>query len=200
MPLSTQVKLLRVLQEGEIQKLGGQASYKIDVRIIAATNRDLYTLVEARSFREDLYYRINVMNIHLPALRDRHEDITIIAHYVLNKLTNRAGKRVTGFSEEVKQLFLSYHWPGNIRELENFIQSAIFLTNSEVIEREDLPKVLSTKTTTITTHSDLKTMMKQTERQIIEQSLQDAAEKKIAAKQLGISLSTLYEKIKEHAL
>lgn len=200
MPLSTQVKLLRVLQEEEIQKLGGTASYKINVRIIAATNQPLHTLVADKTFREDLYYRINVMNIHLPALRDRPDDIMIIAHYLLTTLSEKAGKRVTKFSEEVTQLFCEHHWPGNIRELENVIQSAIFLTNREVIERKDIPKIIQHHIGEITDSKDLKTIVKQAEIAAISQALQETFDKKRVAKKLGISLSTLYEKINEYNL
>ena len=200
MPLETQVKLLRVLQEEEIQKLGGSAPYKTDVRIIAATNKALHTLVDEKVFREDLYYRINMMNIHLPPLRDRSEDIMIIAHYLLDTLSKKAGKRVTGFSEEVEQLFLSHDWPGNIRELENIIQSAIFLANSEIIEQSDIPKIFQPKPQPITKETDLKTILKQTEKQTIEHILHETSDKPLAAKKLDISLSTLYEKIKAYGL
>src|SRR5690625_1386368 len=200
MPLETQVKLLRVLQEEEIQKLGGSAPYKTDVRIIAATNKALHTLVEEEAFREDLYYRINIMNIHLPPLRERPEDIMIIAHYLLDTLSKKAGKRVTSFSDEVEQLFLSHDWPGNVRELENIIQSAIFLANSEVIDRESIPKIFQPKPKTTKKETNLKTILKQTEKETIELVLRETSDKRLAAKNLGISLSTLYEKIKEHSL
>lgn len=200
MPLSTQVKLLRVLQEGEIQKLGGLASYKINVRIIAATNRPLQTLVKENTFREDLYYRINMMNIHLPALRERQEDIVILANYLLTKITKETGKRVIGFSTDVIQLFKDYTWPGNIRELENMIQSAIFLTDSELIELDDLPRVPEVVATATSNNMHLQTIMKNAEKKAISQALQMTSHKKATAEILGISLSTLYEKIKEHQL
>jgi len=200
MPINSQVKLLRVLQEGEIQKLGGSASYKTNVRIIAATNLPLYTLVQENTFREDLYYRINMMNIHLPALRERPEDIIILANYLLTKITKNTGKRVTSFSIEVEQLFKNYTWPGNIRELENMIQSAIFLADSEVIEWDDLPRIPKVTTDTVMGDTHLKTIVKDAEKQAIEQALQTTTDKKKTAKKLGISLSTLYEKINEHQL
>jgi len=200
MPISSQVKLLRVLQEGEIQKLGGSASYKTNVRIIAATNLPLYALVQENTFREDLYYRINMMNIHIPALRERPEDIIILANYLLTKITKNTGKRVTSFSIEVEQLFKNYTWPGNIRELENMIQSAIFLADSEVIEWDDLPRIPKVTTDTATSDTHLKTIVKNAEKQAIEQALQTTTDKKKTAKKLGISLSTLYEKINEHQL
>ncbi len=200
MPISSQVKLLRVLQEGEIQKLGGSASYKTNVRIIAATNLPLYTLVQENTFREDLYYRINMMNIHLPALRERPEDIIILANYLLTKITKNTGKRVTSFSIEVEQLFKNYTWPGNIRELENMIQSAIFLADSEVIEWEDLPRIPKVTPDTASSDTHLKTIVRNAEKQAIKQALQTTTDKKIVAKKLGISLSTLYEKINEHQL
>lgn len=200
MPLNTQVKLLRVLQEGEIQKVGGTAPYKIDVRIITATNQTLDKLVEDKKFRQDLYYRINVMNIHLPPLRNRPDDIMIIANYLLTKLTEKAGKRVTGFSEEVVQLFQKHTWPGNIRELENVIQSAIFLTNNEVIERDDVPKIIQPGENKTIKTKDLKSVVKQAERDAISQALKETSDKKMVAEKLGISLSTLYEKINEYHL
>lgn len=200
MPLNTQVKLLRVLQEGEIQKVGGIAPYKVDVRIITATNQTLDKLVEDKKFRQDLYYRINVMNIHLPPLRNRPDDIMIIANYLLTKLTEKARKRVTGFSEEVVQLFQKHTWPGNIRELENVIQSAIFLTNNEVIERDDVPKIIQPGENKTIKIRNLKSVVKQAERDAISQALKETSDKKMVAEKLEISLSTLYEKINEYHL
>ena len=200
MSLSTQVKLLRVLQEGEIQKVGGTTSYKIDVRIITATNQMLDKLVEDKKFRKDLYYRINVMNIHIPPLRNRPDDMMIIANYLLTKLTEKAGKRVTSFSEEVVQLFHEHTWPGNIRELENVIQSAIFLTNNEVIEREDVPKIMQPDVNKTIETKNLKSVVKQAEKDAILQVLKETSNKKTVAKKLEISLSTLYEKINEYGL
>src|SRR5699024_8509400 len=182
MSLSTQVKLLRVLQEGEIQKVGGTTSYKIDVRIITATNQMLDKLVEDKKFRKDLYYRINVMNIHIPPLRNRPDDMMIIANYLLTKLTEKAGKRVTSFSEEVVQLFHEHTWPGNIRELENVIQSAIFLTNNEVIEREDVPKIMQPDVNKTIETKNLKSVVKQAEKDAILQVLKETSNKKTVAK------------------
>src|SRR5699024_11618043 len=139
----------------------------IDVRIINAINQTLYILVEYKKFRQDLYYRINVMNIHLSPLRNRPDDIMIIANYLLTKLTEKAGKRVTGFSEEVVQLFQKHTWPGNIRELENVIQSAIFLTNNEVIERDDVPKIIQPGENKTIKTKNLKSVVKQAERDAI---------------------------------
>src|SRR5699024_6764484 len=201
MPLNSQVKLLRVLQENEIQTLGGTAAYQINVRIIVATNRPLEALVAENLFREDLYYRVNMINFHLPPLRKRRNDIKILANYLLSKTANKMKKRVTSFSDEIITLFLSYHWPGNIRELENVIQTAVLLTDSETIELEDLshlPIIQSTKHDI--NNLNLSEVIKKAEKETISKVLKIENHKKKAAKILGISPSTLYEKIKEYQL
>lgn len=201
MPLNSQVKLLRVLQEGEIQTLGGTAPLKINVRIIVATNRPLEELVAEKLFREDLYYRINMINLHLPPLRERHDDILILANYLLTKTAEKMKKRVTSFSDDVIDLFLTYDWPGNIRELENLIQSAVLLTDSEIIKRDNLSRLpinKSNESHKITT--TLADALRQTEKQTIANALKINNNKKEVAVSLGISLSTLYEKIKDHQL
>ena len=200
MPLKTQVKLLRVLQEDEIQTLGGSAPYQIDVRIIVATNRPLEDLVAEKLFREDLYYRINVINLHLPPLRERHDDLKILAHFLLAKFATKMNKRVTGFSNEVIELFSSYNWPGNIRELENLIQSAVLLTDSEIIKLHDLPRLSQIKSANTSNHKSLKQTLKQAEKDAIASALELNQDKKKVAHALDISLSTLYEKIKEYQL
>lgn len=124
----------------------------------------------------------------------------IIANYLLTKLTEKAGKRVTGFSEEVVQLFQKHTWPGNIRELENVIQSAIFLTNNEVIERDDVPRIIQPGENKTIKTKNLKSVVKQAERDAISQALKETSDKKMVAEKLGISLSTLYEKINEYHL
>lgn len=200
MPLKTQVKLLRVLQEDEIQTLGGSAPYQINVRIIVATNRPLEELVAEKLFREDLYYRINVINLHLPPLRERRDDLKILAHFLLTKFATKMKKRVTGFSNEVIELFSSYNWPGNIRELENLIQSAVLLTDSETIKLHDLPRLALMKSANTSNHKSLKQTLQQAEKEAIVSALELNQDKKKVAHSLEISLSTLYEKIKEYQL
>lgn len=200
MPLKTQVKLLRVLQEDEIQTLGGSAPYQIDVRIIVATNRPLEDLVAEKLFREDLYYRINVINLHLPPLRERHDDLKILARFLLAKFATKMNKRVTGFSNEVIELFSSYNWPGNIRELKNLIQSAVLLTDSETIKLHDLPRLAQIKSANTSNHKSLKQTLKQAEKDAIASALELNQDKKKVAHSLDISLSTLYEKIKKYQL
>lgn len=138
MPLSMQAKLLRVLQEKEIDPIGSTSSIPIDVRVIAATRKNLPEMIEKGEFREDLYYRLNVINIEMPPLCDRKEDILELAGFFLNKL-NLEYKTVTGFSKEVKKCLKEYSWPGNVRELDNVIKSAYAINDNFMIELKDLP-------------------------------------------------------------
>ncbi len=134
-----QAKLLRVLQENEIRRVGGQKWIKIDVRIVAATNRDLAELVKQGTFRQDLFYRLNVVTIHLPSLRQRPEDIAALAYHFLRRYSQENGKPVVGISEDAMTLLQRYSWPGNIRELENTIERAVALSNQGMLTPEDLP-------------------------------------------------------------
>ncbi len=133
-PLDVQVKLLRVLQEWEFERVGGSAPLKADVRVIAATNRDLLAASKDGRFREDLYFRLNVFPIHVPPLRERRDDIALLTQFLVDKFSARIGKRITGVSRETMERLIAYHWPGNVRELENIIERAVILGNSEVLE------------------------------------------------------------------
>jgi transcriptional regulator with GAF, ATPase, and Fis domain len=133
-PLDAQAKLLRVLQEKEFDRVGGKTPIKVDVRVIAATNRDLLKSVAERTFREDLYYRLNVFPLLLPALRERSEDIPLLIRFLVDKFSTRIGKQMMSVSESSEQLLKTYRWPGNIRELENVIERAIILADDPVIE------------------------------------------------------------------
>lgn len=137
-PLSVQVKLLRVLQNGEIKRVGGNEVIKVNVRIIAATNRDLKQAIKEGQFRDDLYYRLNVISITLPPLRERTEDIPLLATHFLKQYSERNKKSIKGFTPAALKLLLSYHWPGNVRELENAIERAVILSQGEEIGPEHL--------------------------------------------------------------
>lgn len=133
-----QVKLLRVLQEGQVRKIGDSKEHPVDVRIIAATNRNLEDMMKLGTFREDLYYRLNVVPIFIPPLRQRKEDIPILGRHLINKFNSRLNKRVESISEEALDKLMAYHWPGNIRELENVLERAMILTPDEKIIPEHI--------------------------------------------------------------
>ncbi|RSL31946.1 PAS domain-containing protein [Salibacterium salarium] len=201
MPLHAQVKILRVLHEGEVEALGAVQTQKVDVRIIAATNQSLEELIEAQKFREDLFYRINVVQIDIPPLRKRSDDLRVLAKYLLEKITERTGKRVTGFEPDVYDCFLKYNWPGNVRELENVIEAAVHLTNNEIVEMEDLPSQLQPDSYFLNHTNTLKEIMEMTEKQTVQQALKKAGGDKIeAAQMLGIGKSSLYDKLKKYQL
>jgi len=138
MSLYTQAKVLRVLQEKEFERLGSNESVQTDVRIISATNKDLLEQMEKRLFRQDLYYRLNVVAIHLPPLRDRGEDVKLLTQYFLSKYTGELNHRIKGVDPEAVKMLKNYHWPGNIRELENTIERAVVLAEGDTITRHDL--------------------------------------------------------------
>ncbi|MGP4106717.1 sigma-54 interaction domain-containing protein [Virgibacillus sp. L01] len=201
MPLSAQVKILRVLQEGEVEALGANDTQKIDVRIIAATNQSLEKLIEEQRFRDDLFYRINVVQVQIPPLRERTEDLRVLSKYILTKVTERSGKRVIDFDQLVLDCFMTYQWPGNIRELENVIESAVHLTNTEIIKLEDLPDRIRPNSYSLQQNGTLKEILNNTEKQTIERSLRKANGDKLkAAKLLGIGKSKLYDKIKKYGI
>ncbi len=139
MPLEAQVKLLRVLQERELERVGGKNSIKVDVRIIVATNRNLEEEVKAGRFRSDLYYRLNVFPISLPPLRERIEDIEALANFFLNKYNKNTGKHISKISSKVMQQLRSYLWPGNVRELEHLVERSILLTSDSILREIYLP-------------------------------------------------------------
>jgi two-component system, NtrC family, response regulator AtoC len=140
LPLSLQVKLLRVVQEEHIRRLGDSKDVKVDVRIIAATHRDLTADVKAGRFREDLFYRIHVLSIHIPPLRDRREDVSLLIDHFVTRNNARLGTNIRGVSNEARKLLLEYSWPGNVRELENTIERAMVLAESDVLQLGDLPE------------------------------------------------------------
>lgn len=132
-----QVKLLRVLQEGEFERVGSSATTKVDVRVIAATNRDLAEAVKEKSFRSDLFYRLNIFPIEVPPLRQRISDIPLLASFFLTKFSKKLGKEFAGFSRETMERLLNYQWPGNIRELQNIVERAVVISNSPEVRIDD---------------------------------------------------------------
>jgi Nif-specific regulatory protein len=194
---NTQVKLLRILQEKEFERVGGNETKTVDVRIIAATHRDLKKLIQEGKFREDLYYRLNVVNISMPPLRDRTEDIALLASNYINILNTQKGYRIKGITKDSMQLLQRYHWPGNVRELENVIEAAMALAEGEIIESKTLPGFLIANSSESTSFYQLSEnlTLQEIEEKIIEQTLlRTKGNKTKAAKMLGISLRTLQRK------
>lgn len=201
MPVNMQVKLLRALQEGEIESVGSTKITSVDVRIIAATNRPLEKMMEEKRFREDLFYRINVVPFKIPSLRERMEDLPILLDYFIRKITKRSGKRIQEVDEEVLELFQRYSWPGNIREFENVVEAAIHLTNNEKITINSLPDYIKDSSVYPLGKKKLKEIIEETEKRVLQQSLVKYNDDKLqAAKALGISKSTMYEKLKKFNL
>ncbi|MCM3708168.1 MULTISPECIES: sigma-54 interaction domain-containing protein [Cytobacillus] len=201
MPLNMQVKLLRALQEGEIESVGSTSPVKVDVRIIAATNRPLEKMMEEKRFREDLFYRINVVPFMVPSLRDRMEDLPLLIDSFIKKITKKSGKRISAIEEEVLEKFHQYSWPGNIRELENVIEASIHLTSNETINTEALPDYMKETAVYPVGKKTLKDILEETEKRILSQSLSKYNNDRIvAANALGISKSSMYEKLKKYGI
>jgi transcriptional regulator with PAS, ATPase and Fis domain len=201
LPLHMQVKLLRSLQEREVEPIGGLKPIPIDVRVIAATNRPLEEMIKENKFREDLFYRIHVMPIQLPPLRKRKEDLALLVPYFLKKLSKKIGKRVNQASREVIEIFTSYDWPGNIRELENVIEAAVHLTKEESITVASLPPYLVKTFDDKPRKSSFKEEMDVAEKRILEKALRESKNDKLeAAKSLNMSKSSFYDKLKKHHL
>ncbi len=201
MPTNMQVKLLRVLQDREVERVGGVSSKKVDVRVIAATNRPLEAMVEERRFREDLFYRINVMQLQIPPLRERIQDVKPLAESFVKKISMKAGKRVIGINEQAFQLLRKHNWPGNARELENALEAAVHLTRSETIEVTSLPDYLKDKDGIIAGNRKLREILEEAESEAIRKTLAQCENDKFAASEiLGIGKTSLYDKIKKYNL
>lgn len=198
MPWSMQAKLLRVLQEKEIERVGDNKTRPVDVRIISATNADLEHLVAISKFRHDLYYRLNVVKLHIPPLRERKQDIIPLATYFIRKLNAKLGQNVYGISDKAKKLLTEYDWPGNIRELNNVLEMTMnFCQNSEIIP-EDLPLHIRKNSYQAANYHEA---LLQAERQIIVQTLDLVGRnREEAAQRLGISRATLFRLLKKHNL
>lgn len=205
MPLHLQTKLLRVLQDHVIEKVGGKELIPIDVRIITATNKDLETKVLEGEFRQDLFYRINVIPINIPSLRERLDDIFILVQYLLEKCNAKLNKNIKNVDNEVFNVFKSYNWPGNVRELENTIEYAVNMCSKDTITYEDLPNRFMKNNNNIKPDLNYNiTPIKELEKKEIEKALKYFQNKNEsitdAAKALGISRATLYRRIKEHKI
>ncbi len=197
MSAAVQVKLLRVLQEKTYEPVGGVSTVKADVRIITATNKNLESLVHEGKFRDDLYYRINVMKLGLPPLRERKEDIPLLVEHFISKFNSVQNKNITCAANEVIAILLAYDYPGNIRELENIIEHSFVLCEGEVIEAKHLPLSVRPKEKSNTTLDSEFVTIKEMEIALIRQALIcNNGNKTAAAKQLGIDKSTLFRKIK----
>ena len=212
MSLPAQAKLLRVLQEKEFQRLGGTRALTADVRIVAATNRDLRAAVESRAFREDLYYRLHVFEIRLPPLRDRREDILPLAEEFLAEIGRAFGRPPGGISREARECLLEYDWPGNVRELRNALERAAIVCEGGLINAEHLslsgPRATSLHVrdavspedvapASLSTAADLKAV----ERGMVEKALKEARyNKSDAAKALGLTRKQLYVRLRRFGL
>jgi two-component system response regulator PilR (NtrC family)/two-component system response regulator HydG len=199
-----QAKLLRVLQEGEIRPLGASRAERVDVRVIAATNKDLDARLRTGTFREDLYYRLNVVHIHLPPLRERAEDLLALSDHFLSASAARAGKEVRGLHESAKKALLAHTWPGNIRELENTIERAVALCEGGVIGVEDLPLAVrerrANEPDTLQTALARGLTLAELEREFIQRVVMaEGGNKTRAAQRLGLDRKTLYRKLEEYA-
>ena len=196
--LVTQPKILRVLQEGEFERLGGTRSLQVDVRIVAATNQDLAGMVKEKRFREDLYYRLNVITIRVPPLRERHEDIRVLAQHYLRVYAAKNGRKLEGFTGEAVERLESYAWPGNVRELENLIERSVLLARKDRIDAEDLPEEIGgVKRPPRDAILELVgTPLTEIEQRLLDETLRiTGGNKTQAAKLLGIDVRTVARKL-----
>ncbi len=203
MSLHLQAKLLRVLQERELDKIGGKSNISIDVRIISATNKDLEDMVSKGIFREDLYYRLNVIPIHLPSLKDRREDIPLLIDYTIKEYSNKLGKNVDRVDKDALKVMMEYRWPGNIRELQNIIEYSINMSSSSVITLDSIPqKIKCTSINEVREDNREIRTLEDLEKQEIIRALDKfkdfKKDKELVAKALGISRATLYRKLEKY--
>lgn len=199
--MTMQVKLLRAIQEREVQRVGGDHAIKVDVRILAATNRDLLHEVELGRFRQDLYYRLNVVTLSLPPLRDRVEDIPLLAMHFLKKFASKNGKQVKGFTPEAMDRLLKYPWPGNVRELENGVERAVVLFAGEYIREQDLPSAIAQSGAgAVPAGVNIQDMtLDEIERVAILEALENTGgNKSETARKLGITRKTLHAKLQRY--
>ena len=201
LPLPMQVRLLRVLQDREIQRVGSNVREKVNVRVVAATNRNLYQMVKKGEFGSDLYYRLNVVTLHLPLLRERKEDLPLLIRMILSKISKKENLGAIEISREAMDHLLRYDWPGNVRELENVLERAINFTDAgEKIKAKNLPERI-TGSMVSQTVMPLKELMENTEKDAIKDALLRCRNCKAkAANELGISRTTLYEKMMKYEI
>lgn len=209
---SLQIKLLRVLETRSFERVGGNETIKVDVRLIAATNRDLKEEVKKRNFREDLYYRLNVVNIHLPSLRERKEDIPLLLSHYLTIFCEENGKKINGFTQEALNVLSAYSWPGNVRELRNCVERMVVFARGSTLSMQDIPEEIQNglgmiydekiaKEPEILNSSGAILDMTTNEKRLIESALDKCRGNRTeAAKILGISRRTLYRKLDEFGL
>jgi len=197
--LPTQAKLLRFLENGEIRRVGDSTPIYVDVRLIFATNRDPLKAVEQKILREDLYYRINVIGIHLPPLRERKDDIPLLVQHFIKKYAHDLGKDINKVSDEALSLLMEYDWPGNVRELQNVIQRAIALAYTDTISPELLPSYIRTGGNVLSQTKDKQVSLRELEKTYILQTLEKYSWNYVkAAEALGIGKATIYRKLKEY--
>lgn len=193
---ATQVKLLRVLQEREFERVGGEKTITVDVRVVCATNRDLYSEVQKGNFREDLYYRLNVVHIEVPPLRERKEDIDLLSMSFLSTFNSEDGRKIEGFTPAARKAMFSYSWPGNVRELRNAIEAAVVLTRSSLIDVDDLPPQVREMNGDSSVTFTLPVTMDEAEKTLILETISFCKGNKTkAADLLGIGRKTLHRKL-----
>jgi two-component system response regulator PilR (NtrC family) len=208
LPMHLQVKLLRVLQERRIRPVGATQEVAVDVRVIAATNQDLEVAIREGRFREDLYYRLNVIRIEVPPLRQRKEDVPLIARHLLRRLAEEVGKEVLDFRPDAMEALLGYDWPGNVRELENVVERAVTLENTQYVEKESLPAWLVRRERPVgdldhvklpEEGMDLERVLADLERSLLEQALERTGGNRTeAAKVLRISFRAIRYKLDKY--
>jgi putative PEP-CTERM system response regulator len=198
---SVQVKILRALEERRFERVGGQETIDVDVRLITATNRDLKQMVEGGDFREDLYYRLHVVVIHLPALRERAEDIPLLADHFLQQFCEENGKAFEGFTPDAVRMLTSYAWPGNVRELRNAIERMVVMSRGDKLTARDVPEVIREQTRPGATRVSGGMSLEEAEKQMIIDALNEQdGNRTRAAEQLGISRRTLHRKLNQYGL
>ena len=196
---ATQVKLLRVLQERQFERVGGEKTLTVDVRVICATNRDLRNEVEHGNFREDLYYRLNVVHVEVPPLRERKEDIELLSASFLSTFNREDGRKIEGFTPAARKAMFSYSWPGNVRELRNTVEAAVVLSRSNVIDIDDLPPQLRENSGESTISFSLPITMEEAEKGLILETISFCKGNKTkAADLLGIGRKTLHRKLAQY--
>jgi two-component system response regulator HydG len=198
MSAQAQVKLLRVLQEGELERLGGTQVVKVDVRVVAATNKDLRKEVSEGRFREDLYYRLNVIEVRIPSLRERREDVPLLAEAFVRRFAAKNQRALKGFTDAARSTLENYAWPGNVRELEHVMERAVVLARGEQIDDGDLPESVRKGPTGSASQIviGIGTPMEEVERRVILETLRHTrGDKNLAARLLGIAARTIYRKL-----